>query len=410
MLENRLAPPKMGQYGLSEKECVLNRHEELNKQTYRVGIIGFGMIGKVHAYAYAAMPFYVAPMRASFRITHVATSRKETAEQAKAVCGTADTSEISATTDYREITENPDIDIVHICTPNEFHVEPLLSAIQHRKKIYCDKPLTASFEEAERVHTALKESNYAETNQMTFHLRFFPALMRAKQFLDTGTLVWILQFRIGYFHSSNASASAPFKWKHTKFGGAARDLGSHLLDLALHLLGPFESVLAETTLAFSQRSMSTGERRDVESEDAVSMFVRMQSGASGVIEATKLATGNEDEMGLEIHGERGALRFRLMQPHYLEFFDANETDRPLGGDSGWKRIPCGGRFELPDSDFPSPKSTVGWARAHVACLSNFLHAVEENRRTAPDLYQGIVVDRLIHLVLRSAAERCWVDV
>ena len=374
-------------------------------KTYRVGILGFGMIGKVHAYSYSAMPFYTEPMGATFRITHVATSRKETAERAKAICG----AEV-ATTDYREITENPDVDIVHICTPNDLHVEPLLSAIRHRKKIYCDKPLTASLEEAERISEILKESHYAETNQMTFHLRFFPARIRAKKLLDAGALGRILQFRLGFFHSSNASAMAPFKWKHSKSGGATRDLGSHLLDLTFHLLGSFDSLLAETTLAFSQRSTPAGERRNVESEDAVSMFVRMKSGASGVIEATKLATGNEDEMVLEIHGEQGALRFRLMQPHYLEFFGASTADQPLGGNSGWKQIPCGGRYELPDNDFPSPKSTIGWMRAHVASLSNFLHAVVENQQTVPDLLQGIAVDRLIDSVLRSAAERCWIDV
>jgi predicted dehydrogenase len=374
-------------------------------RTYRVGILGFGMIGKVHAYAYASMPFYTELMAGTFRITHVATSRKETAERAKAICGAT-----VATTDYREITENPDIDIVHICTPNDLHVEPLLSAIRHRKKIYCDKPLTAALEETERVFAGLRESNYAETNQMTFHLRFFPALIRAKKLLDTGALGRILQFRIGFFHSSNASAVAPFKWKHTKSGGATRDIGSHLLDLMLHLLGPIESLLADTTLAFSQRPTPTGELRNVESEDAVSMLVRMKSGAAGMIEATKLATGNEDEMVLEIHGEQGALRFRLMQSHYLEFFDATATDQPLGGNSGWKLIPCGGRYELPDNDFPSPISSIGWMRAHVACLSNFLHATVENRQTTPDLHQGIAVDRLIHSALCSAAERRWVDV
>jgi predicted dehydrogenase len=228
--------------------------------------------------------------------------------------------------------------------------------------------------------------------------------------LDAEALGRILQFRIGYFHSSSASATLPFKWKHSKFGGAVRDLGSHMLDLTMHLLGQFESVLAETTWAFPQRRDPMGELHNVESEDAVSMLVRMQSGASGVIEATKLATGNEDEMVLEIHGERGALRFRLMQPHYLEFFDATLSDRPLGGDSGWKQIPCGGRYESPDNDFPSPKSSIGWQRAHVACLSNFLHAVVENRPAMPDLRQGIAVDRLINAVFCSAATRQWIDI
>ncbi len=376
-------------------------------KTYRVGIVGFGMIGKVHAYAYSALPFYSEPLDAAFRITHVATARKETAERAAKLCGAE-----TATTDFRKITENPDIDIIHICTPNNLHVEPLVSAIRQRKKIYCDKPLTVSLAEAEQVREVLEGSGYAETNQMTFHLRFFPALIRAKKMLEVGLLGRILQFRIGFFHSSNAVASAPFKWKHRKSGGAVRDIGSHLLDLTDHFFGPLESLLAETTLAFPKRPITLGSQEfcPVESEDAVSMLVRLKSGASGVIEATKLATGNEDEMLLEIHGEKGAIRFRLMQPHYLEFFDATVSDRPLGGDSGWKSIPCGGRYESPDTDFPSPKSSIGWPRAHVACLSNFLHAVAENRQTSPDLRQGIKVDTLIDSVFRSAAARRWIDV
>jgi predicted dehydrogenase len=93
----------------------------------------------------------------------------------------------------------------------------------------------------------------------------------------------------------------------------------------------------------------------------------------------------------------------------LELFDAGAPDRPLGGGSGWKQIPCGGRYESPDTDFPSPKSSIGWMRAHVACLSNFLHAVVENRPTMPDLRQGIAIDRLVDVVLRSAAERRWLE-
>ncbi len=365
------------------------------------------MIGKVHAYGYAAMPYYSEPMNATFRITHVATSRSETAERAKAICG-AD----AGTTDYRTITENPEIDIVHLCSPNELHAEQLVSAIRNKKKIYCDKPLTATLADAQRVLDVLETEKYAETSQVTFHLRFFPALMRAKRMLDEGKLGRILQFRIGFFHSSNASGATPFKWKHTQTGGAVRDIGSHLFDLTDHLLGPIESLLAETTLAFPRRPVALGsdQFRNVESEDAVSLLVRMKSGANGVIEATKLATGNEDEMLLEIHGEKGAVRFRLMQPHYLEYFDATASDRPLGGEAGWKAIPCGGRYESPDTDFPSPKSSIGWPRAHVACLSNFLHAVVDNRQASPDLRQGAKIDLLTGTVLRSAMERRWIDV
>ena len=96
------------------------------------------------------LPFFYDPVPLRARITHVVTSRAETAEKARQTIG-ADV----AATDYREVTENPQIDIVHICTPNHLHKEALLSALRHQKHIYCDKPLVATMEEANEIETAL---------------------------------------------------------------------------------------------------------------------------------------------------------------------------------------------------------------------------------------------------------------
>ncbi|MDR3198823.1 MAG: Gfo/Idh/MocA family oxidoreductase [Planctomycetaceae bacterium] len=374
---------------------------------YRIGIIGFGMIGKVHAFGYAALPYYSEPFDAQFQISHVATAHPETAEQAKRLCHAQ-----TATTCFRDITENPDIDIVHICTPNNQHFEALISAIQNGKAIYCDKPLTASLAEAEYVRNIINTEKYTATNQMTFHLRFFSAIRKAKRLIDDGQLGRIYQFRFAYLHSSNASPLVPFKWKHSEFGGVVRDLASHLFDLTDHLLGPADSLLAETQHAVPKRpvSESNPDLADVRAEDAVTILVKTQNGAHGILEATKLATGNEDEMRFEINGEKGAIRFSLMNPHFLEFFDATVSDKPLGGYSGWRQIPCGARLERPDTEFPSPKSTSGWVRAHVSCLSNFLHGVVENRPATPDLLQGIKIDRWIDAVFRSAQSQTWITV
>ncbi len=380
-------------------------------KTYRVGIVGFGMIGKVHAFGYATLPYYSGPFQSAFEITHVATNHRETADAAARICGAK-----TAVTDYRAITENPEIDIVHICTPNDGHLAPLLSAIGHGKHIYCDKPLTVSRGEAEQVREVIAANHYAGTSQMTFHLRFIPAIRRARQLLREGRLGRIYQFRFHYLHASNADPSVPFKWKHSASGGVIRDLASHMLDLGDMLLGPPESLLAETQHAVNWRPKTAStpdcpapELVSVTAEDAVTILARMHNGAQGIFEATKLATGNEDELRLEIHGDAGALRFSLMDSHYLEFFDASRSDRPLGGMSGWTRIPCGARFESPDTDFPSPKSVSGWVRAHVACLANFLRAVDEQRPTEPDLRQGVRIDEWLDAVRESAKSRTWVD-
>lgn len=373
--------------------------------TYRVGIIGVGFIGKVHAYAYQTLPFYYETLAARGRVTHVCTSHRETASRAKTLLG----AEV-ATTRFEDITESPDVDIVHICTPNNLHQEALLSAIQHNKHIYCDKPLTATLEEALEVEAALPR--YRGIAQMTFQCRFFPAIMRAKQLIDDGFLGEPLEFRVNYLHAGSANPDAPLKWKLSAAsgGGVIADLASHALDLTHHLLGEFEEVLAVTRVVYPDRPspLDPGKRVPVDAEDSVMMLTRMRSGAIGHVSATKIATGVEDELRVEIHGQAGALRFNSMSPHFLEAFDARAASEPIGGLQGWTHIATGQRYPEPASPFPGAKNALGWIRVHVACLAHFLEHVHAGTMPEPSLRQGIHVQKLMKAAHRSAHTRSWV--
>ena len=211
-------------------------------KTYHVGIIGFGFMGKVHSYGYVSLPFYYDPVPLRAEITHVCTSRIETAQAGAAMVGAAE-----AVTDFRKITENPAIDIVHICSPNHLHKEALLSAIAHGKHIYCDKPLVATWDEALEVRRAL--DGYQATAQMTFHNRFFPATIRARQLVDEGFLGRVLGFRACYLHAGSANPNAPLKWKLSAAagGGVIADLASHVLDLVHWYLGDYDSLVPRPT-------------------------------------------------------------------------------------------------------------------------------------------------------------------
>jgi predicted dehydrogenase len=376
-------------------------------KTYRVGILGFGFIGKVHAYGYRNLSLFYDPIPLKATVSHICTRRLETAEKAKAMLD-AD----AAVTDYREITENPEIDIVHICTPNYLHREALLSAMRHQKHLYCDKPLTATVAEAEEIEAALP--SYRGIAQMTFQYRFYPSTMRAKQLMESGSLGQLLGFRVAYLHGGNADPRSPAKWKLTSAagGGVIADLGSHVLDIVDWLIGPLRSVTAATQIAYPTRPSLDDSAKDisVDAEDSVVVLARTASGAMGTLEATKIATGSEDELRFEIHGSRGALRFNGMDPHHLEWYDVGASDRPLGGSRGWTRIDVGQRYPSPASGFPTAKAPIGWLRSHAACLANFLQAIAENRPADPDLRQGVRVQRLMDCTCRSADQGCWMDV
>ena len=375
-------------------------------KTYNVGIIGFGFMGKVHAYGHLNMPLFYEPLPFRTKITHVCTSREESAEKAREQIGA-----LHAVTDFHQITENPAVDIVHICTPNNFHKEALLSAMKNNKHVYCDKPLVADMTEADEITTAL--CDYKGIAQMALQNRFFPATIRAKQLIDEGRIGKILEFRASYLHSGNANPSSPLKWKLSaeSGGGVIADLGSHVMDLVHHMLGDYDELMAETRIAYQERPSADDPENmvKVEAEDNVMILAKMKNGAIGHISASKIATGIEDEMRMEIHGSKGALRFNGMDPHHLEFYDASASEKPCGGIRGWTAIDTGQRYEKP-AGFPGPKFSIGWIRSHMHCLYNFMDSVHNNRQGNPGIEQGILVQKLIDKCKESAKIRGWVTI
>lgn len=377
------------------------------KQTMNVGFVGFGFIGKVHANGYLNLPMYYQPLGFRPVLSHVCTGHDASARAGAELIGAS-----HAVTDYREVTENPDIDIVHICTPNNLHKDALLSAMAHGKHIYCDKPVTATLAEAEEIAAAL--AGYQATAQMTLQNRFFPSVMRAKQLVDEGFLGQVLEFRCCYLHSGSADARAPLKWKLSAEagGGVIADLGSHVLDLVHYLLGDYAELTAATKIAYPDRPAvdDPARRLPVEAEDSVMVLARMADGAMGHVEATKIATGSEDEIRLEIHGSRGALRLNGMDPHHLEVWDQRAPGSPIGGARGWTAVPCGQRYPAPANGFPTPKAAIGWMRSHMACLANFLFDVAAGKPGDPGLGQGVYVQRVMDACSRSARSGQWVSV
>jgi predicted dehydrogenase len=98
--------------------------------TLGVGIIGFGFIGKAHAYGYLNMPLFYDPVPVRTKLVGVATSRPETAQKAKEIGGFE-----FGTSDWRELIKREDIHIINICTPNSQHTEQLLEAMAAGKHI-----------------------------------------------------------------------------------------------------------------------------------------------------------------------------------------------------------------------------------------------------------------------------------
>jgi predicted dehydrogenase len=364
-------------------------------------MVGYGFMGKMHTYAYKSLPLIYEPPPAGIRLVGVATRTEHSGELALEQGGYE-----FATRDYGDLLARDDVDLINCCTPNNVHREVVVDAIRAGKHVYVDKPLAWNLEQAEEIVRAEAEAEAAgvhRTRQMTFNYRFIPALMRAQELIEQGRLGRVYTFAMRYLHNTNADPKRVLNWKSDKAaagGGVLVDLGSHIIDLTRYLLGDFKRVCAHPFTAVTQRPDGKGGTRTVDTDDACIIMAELQNGAVGTLEASKLATGANDEIVVDIRGAQGALLFNLMEPNWLKFYDNAVPEAPLGGEKGFTYIEAVQRYPKP-AVLPGPKNTVGWMRFHIASMYEFVRRVVAAEPGCPSLADGLAVQRVMETCYRS---------
>ena len=370
-----------------------------------IALIGYGSIGRVHAMAYRDLPFHYRLPANAICLVGVATGRAETAQRAAREIGCP-----VWTDDYRTLLARDDVHAVDICAPNHMHEEVVLAAAAAGKHIYVEKPLATTVAGAQRMADAVDQAGVK--GQLTFNYRFIPAVTRARQLMDAGFAGRIFSFYGCYRRSSYISPEKPLSWKlrqETAGGGALFDLGSHVLDLVAYLLGEVASVQATMQTIIPQRPVAAGSDRlgPVEVDDFDLLQLRLADGSLGVLEFSRMATGSMNDLRLEIFGSSGALRISLEDPDWLYVYDVRDTDQPLGGARGFKRLETIQRFEGQAS--PDWTQPMGFVRAHAECQYQFLRSIWDDRVPRPNLHDGVTIQRIMAAAQRSAAESRWVN-
>jgi predicted dehydrogenase len=371
-----------------------------------IGMIGYGGIGRVHALAYRALPFYYGFPAEVINIVGVATTHRETAEKAAREIGCS-----VWTTDYHELLARDDIDLIDCCVPNYRHEEIVTAAAAVGKHIYCEKPLAMNLVEGQHMVAAVVEAGVK--NQMTFNFRFFPAMNRAHQLIEQGFLGNIFSFRGRYYRSSYIDPNKPLSWrlrKDVSGGGALFDLGSHILDLIYYLLGDFSSVQATLDTLIKERPIATGvvEKGPVDVDDIALLHLRLASGVLGLVEISRMGTGATNDLQIEIFGDKGAIRFNSADPSWLEVYDVRDPEQPLGGMRGFRKLETVQRHDgqkAPDWSMPP-----GFVRTHAECQYQFLRAISQDLPAVPSLADGLKVQEVMEAATRSSAEGRWITV
>lgn len=358
----------------------------------RIGLLGFGSMGRTHTWAVRNLPFFFGALPFRAVTAGVCTTTEEKSRRVAEEFGIP-----IATANEDDLIGNPDIDMIDICTPNNCHYRTVKKALAAGKHVLCEKPLCLTGAEADEL--AALERASGRTCGMVFNNRWLAPVMRAKQLIDEGRLGDLISYHAVYRHNSCLDPARRAGWKQNRDicgGGTLFDLGSHVIDLMTWLCGRMIRVAGHAQIVCPAHLDRDGNEWRTNADEAFYMNAETADGVFGTMEFSKVTVGENDDLSFEIFGRSGALKFSLMEPNWLYFYDATLPDAPLGGSKGYTRIECVGRY--PGMVFPSPKAPAGWLYGHLYSMYAFLSAVAENRPFSPSLADGAEVQRVISAV------------
>lgn len=129
------------------------------------------------------------------------------------------------------------------------------------------------------------------------------------------------------------------------------------------------------------------------------------------MEASRFSTGTNDELILEIHGDKGAIKFNGMEPNWLQVYDTREQGKPIGGRRGFKSLETVQRYPSPPaSGFPGPKFALDWSRYHMDQCHEFVMNYINSKKPVCGIESGYKIQEIMDAAIVSDKEDRWVNI
>ena len=389
-------------------------------KTKNIGVVGAGFMGKAHCVALSNMPklFTDAPYVPVFKT--VCDIVPEIAEDFKERFSFEKTC-----TDYMDIINDPEIDIVCVCTPNDSHAEISIAALKAGKHVICEKPIATKTEDAKAMAEAAEEAAKKGIVSMCgYQYRRVPAIDEAKKIIESGRLGEITNVRAQYLQSWSADPRSPLSWrfvKETAGAGTLGDIFTHALDIAQYLAGNVTDVVSMVKTYIKERPVQEGgvdllgtvklgddaKKQVVDVDDEVSVLCKFDSGAIGSVEATRMAWGRNNYLTVEVHGTKGSLTWNYERLNELEVCYGMEDN---DGERGFRKIYTGPANPHGDVTWNIPGMNIGYGELKAIEAYEFAKAVEGGYQPTTSFTVGYQLDRVCEAVLESNDKKAWVEV
>ena len=380
-----------------------------------MGIVGAGFVGPHHIDAVRRLGFV--------DIVAVAGSSEDSgrrkAEQLGARKGYGS---------YEALIADPEVQVVHVATPNHLHYPVISAALAQGKHVISDKPLAATAAQARELAEQAKRSQVVTA--VTFNYRGNPLVQQARHTIAKGD-IGTPTFLHGYYLQDWLLKETDYSWRlDPEKGGASSalgDIGSHWCDLAQHLTGlRITHVLGDITTVISQRKKPRLSREafqtasgaaDLETvnvpvEDLASVLVKFDNGAKGCFTAGQVCAGHKNDLVLEVCGAKASLCWRQEHQNELWIGHRDKPNEVLQKDPSLLDPEVRGYAHLPGGH------QEAWADAFCNLMRDIYGFIADGKRPEPGRSQVFAsfeeaarVNRIVEAILDSARKGgVWVEV
>ncbi len=364
--------------------------------TLGLGLVGTGFMGKAHALAYRNAQAVMGDLP-EVRLACLCDTPAARAAEMAAQFGFA-----RATGDWRALVADPGVDIVSIATPNALHHEMALAALAAGKHVHCEKPLALTLKDAQEMEAAARAAGVR--TMVGYNYIHNPAVAHACSLVSGGVIGDPVHFRGWVDEDYQADPDLPWTWRAMRSGaglGSLGDLGCHLVSMSEILMGPIESLIADTQIIHAERPLPDGSgRAAVENEDTASAIVRYTSGAQGTLCTSRSAWGRKNKLDWELHGTRGMIAFSQERLNELQLY-VNEGS---SAQQGFRTILTGPEHPPYGAFCPAPGHQLGFGDLKTIEAATFLRAISSGAPAYPDFTDALAIESVIHAIDASSRE------
>ena len=375
----------------------------------RAGVIGTGFIGPVHVESVRRQTNAV--------VTAISDMNIEIAEAKAAELGVE-----KAYGDYRELLADPEVDVVHICTPNNLHYQIVKEALEAGKNVVCEKPLALNVEEGKELCELAAESGLVCA--MHLNCRSYPMIQQIRRMVENGDLGTIFAIN-GSYQQDWLFKETDYSWRLQKeLCGDTRaiaDIGTHWFDTIESVTGlRTEKVCADFATVYPTRKkplkpvetysgkiLSNDDYEDVpiETEDYATVLLHFDNGAHGSFTVNQVAAGRKNRLYFEIYGSKCAVAFDSEEPNSVW----------IGNRDGNNQI----MIKDPSLMYPEAREynsypgghTEGFDDSSKHCIRKIYEAVDGKENTDYPMFKdGLRELQLCKAIFESAMAGKWVEV